>query len=325
MSRSGTMRASLIERAAASADYASAFAPKRRDPVEPSSTRAEMPEAPVDHATPEALQVAAFEAHRSIPDPAPAPALRAADPRPVPSGPVASVAHDMLGEAGFILPDMAPTALSEEFRVVKRQLLAPAMELGASPALRRILVTSARPDEGKTFCAINLALSLAREKGLDVLLVDADFAKPEILSLLGLPGGPGLTDILGDAGIGLDDCVIRTDIPNLSVLPAGLPSNETTELLASSRMKSLCEELTASSARVVVFDSSPVLAASSISVLAGLVGQGVLVVRADVTGEHDLREAIALTRGCERIRLLLNAVELQPIARRFSGYYGQAG
>ena len=323
MSRGGTMRASLIERAAASADYASAFAPKERGQVEPSSTRAEMFEAPVEHAAPEALQVPAFEAHRSMPDPAPA--LRAADPRPVPRGPVAPVAHDMLAEAGFILPDMAPTALSEEFRVVKRQLLAPAMEPGASPALRRVLVTSARPDEGKTFCAINLALSLAREKGLDVLLVDADFAKPEILSLLGLPGGPGLTDILGDEGVRLDDCVIRTDIPNLSVLPAGLPSNETTELLASSRMKSLCEEWTASNKRVVVLDSSPVLAASSISVLAGLVGQAVVVVRADITGEHDLREAIALTRGCERIRLLLNAVELQPIARRFSGYYGQAG
>lgn len=320
MSRGGTMRASLIERAAASADYASAFAQKGEHRGERTFPNAEMSEVPAACAEPEALQSAAPEplpyVAESWPDPQPL-------PRPHPRRPVAPVARDRLAEAGFVLPDMTPTALSEEFRVVKRQLLAPAMDAGVPPALRRILVTSARPDEGKTFCAINLALPLAREKGLDVLLVDADFAKPEILSLLGLPGGPGLTDILGDAGVGLDACIIRTDVPNLSVLPAGQATNETTELLASARMKSLCEELTTNRGRIVIFDSSPALAVSSASVLAGLVGQTVLVVRADMTSEHDLREALALTRSCERTRLLLNAVELQPLARRFSGYYGQ--
>jgi protein-tyrosine kinase len=243
---------------------------------------------------------------------------------PVP-GRIAHVDRAELAEAGFILPDAAPTALAEEFRIVKRQLLLSAVGgQGVTPVRngRAILVSSAEPDEGKTFCAVNLALSMAREKDIEVLLVDADFAKPEILSTLGIEGGPGLVDALCDPLVNIEACVIRTDLANLSVLPAGRALNETTELLASERTRILFEQLLSNPARIVIFDSSPALAASTASVLASLAGQAMMIVRADVTGENELREALGLLSGCEHVRLLLNGVQLAPHGRRFGAYYG---
>ena len=90
-------------------------------------------------------------------------------------------------------------------------------------------------------------------------------------------------------------------------------------------MRDICEKLTSNPSRIVIFDSSPALAASTGSVLAGLVGQVVVVVRADVTGESELRAALNLLSGCDHVRLLINAVQLQPRGRRFGAYYGYGG
>lgn len=245
-------------------------------------------------------------------------------PLPVP-GRVVQIDRTALDEMGFVHPDAPPTSLAEEFRIVKRQLLVGALGgQGASafPRGRAILVCSAEPDEGKTYCAVNLALSMSKEKDIEVLLVDADFAKPEILSTLGIEGGPGLMDALADPTIDVEACVIRTDLGNLSVLPAGRLMNEATELLASEHTKSVFERLLSSHSRIVIFDSSPALAASSASVLAQLVGQVMMVVRADVTSESELREALGLLSSCDQVRLLLNAVQLEPHGRRFGAYYG---
>jgi len=248
-------------------------------------------------------------------------------PRPIP-GRIAHVDLMDLTEAGFLTPDAAPSPLSEEFRIVKRQLLLSALGgQDAEPVRngRAILVSSAEPDEGKTFCAVNLALSMAREKDVEVLLVDADFAKPEILSTLGIEGGPGLVDALCDPTLDIESCVIRTHLANLSVLPTGRAFNETAELLASGHMRALFESLIAKPSRIVIFDSSPALAVSTASVLASLVGQVLMIVRADVTGENELREALGLLAGCEHVRLLLNAVQIAPHGRRFGAYYGYGG
>ena len=124
--------------------------------------------------------------------------------------------RDRLRAEGFIVPGDPVTALLEEFRLVKRQLVLAAAESRAGIGARngeRILVTSAHPSEGKTFCAVNLALAIAAEKDNEVLLVDADFAKPSVLSTLGLPGGPGLMDALADPTVAIEDCVIGTDVP----------------------------------------------------------------------------------------------------------------
>ncbi len=233
------------------------------------------------------------------------------------------VAMDDLRAGGFVLPDASPSAISEEFRIVKRQLLRSADEVTNG---RTILVSSAHPDDGKTFCAVNLALSLAAEKDVEVVLIDADVAKPEILSTLGLEAGPGLIDAITDESVNVEACLIRTDIPGLIVLPAGRHTNEATELLASDRTRQVLEQLRGRDARrIVLFDSPPALAASPASVLAMHCGQLLFVVRAERTGEADLREALGLLSACPRAQLLLNGVEFGGSHRRFGRYYGIDG
>jgi protein-tyrosine kinase len=188
------------------------------------------------------------------------------------AGPTVAVDRNRLRENGFIVPGSAPGSLAEEFRIVKRQLLLNASGAATGKPLERgrmILVCSAQPNDGKTFCAVNLALSLASERDTEVLLVDADVAKPEILSTLGIEGGPGLMDALEDPSIDVERLIIRTDIPKLSVLAAGRQANNDTEMLASARTKYVLDGLASNHpTRIIIFDSAPALAASPASVLA---------------------------------------------------------
>lgn len=238
-----------------------------------------------------------------------------------------TVDRDLLTERGMLVPGAAVTALAEEFRLVKRQLLANARTLAATDAekARMVLISSAKPNDGKTFCAVNLALSLAAERDLEILLVDADFAKPGVLGALGAThDGPGLLDALADPALDVESCIVATDVPHLTVLPAGAHSHSDTELVASDRARAILSRLaSANPRRIVIFDSAPVLAASPAAVLASHVGQTIVIVRADRTSEADLRSTVGLLDGCENIQLLLNAVAFQPGGKRFGDYYGQ--
>lgn len=239
------------------------------------------------------------------------------------TGPVQHVDREKLAEEGYLLPGGAVTTMSEEFRLLKRDLLS---QLHGNARGNRILVCSAHSGEGKSFCAINLALSLAAEQDREILLVDADFGKPGIPQALGLTAGPGLMDALGDPSIAIEDCVLRTDIPSLSILPAGQPSNRDTEYLSSARTDALLDRLTEGRPeRIVIFDSPPLLGASAVAVLAGHAAISLLVVRADSTTESALREAAALLKGGTQVQLLLNGVRFATGARRFGGYYPKEG
>ena len=233
----------------------------------------------------------------------------------------------MLAEAGMIVPGAPIGPLAEEFRLVKRQLLIASQRIAESSTpdkARTILVCSARPRDGKTFTAVNLALSIAAERDVEVLLVDADFAKPDVMARLGLDDGLGLLDALGDSSIDVETLVVRTDVPNLSLLSAGTKTSSDTELLASARTRMvLARLLSADPRRIVIFDSPPALAASPASVLALMVGQVMLVVRADRTPENELRAAVSLLDGCDHIQLVLNAVSFVPGGARFGSYYDQ--
>lgn len=259
----------------------------------------------------------------AAPDPAPEhPPLPVA---PLIAGPVAAIDRDRLAERGFLLPGAPVSMLAEEFRLIKRQLLLTAGTIVGAGGKRSqmILVCSAKPAEGKTFCSINLALSLAAERDVEILLIDADFAKPDVVATLGLEEGPGLLDVLADPTLEVEHCVVRTDIPQLSLLPAGARSNDDTELLTSKRTEQILDQLVAADPRrIVIFDSPPALAASPASVLAASVGQVMMVVRADSTSDSDLREAVRLLDGCEHIQLVLNAVTFTPGGARFGSYYG---
>lgn len=273
------------------------------------------------------------EASRPAETPAiPAPAPAVLSPVPAPRSPmrgtksVAKVDRERLLSLNFIDPYGSVTGLSEEFRIVKRQLLLAARGgkgVDAIPHGERILICSANPNEGKTFCAVNLALSMASEKDNRVLLVDADFAKPSVLARLGIEGGRGLMDALADSSIDVEDLVIETDIEGLSILPAGAQTNQDTEYLAASRTAAVLDQLTSHDpSRIIIFDSPPALAASPASVLALHVGQAVMVVHADVTTDSALRDALSLLSGCEHIQLLLNRAKFSPTGRKFGNYYG---
>lgn len=310
---------SLIERAAGTFDlraFQAPVAPKLPKPREqvPATAEAAEPAEPMQRVAASARQSLAPPAFDGIPA------------RQSFRGTFHPVDRKHLREQCLIEPEGPVTGLLEEFRIVKRQLLMTAAESRAGRGAEhgeRILVCSSHPGEGKTFCAVNLALSMAAEKDTEVLLVDADFAKPSVLSALGLPGGPGLMDALADPAIAVEDCIIGTDIAGLFVLPAGNSTGHDTELLASAYTVEVLDRLTAQSPnRIVIFDSPPVLAASPASELAHHVGQALMVVRADQTGEAALRDAVSILAGCEDIKLLLNCTRFSPTGRRFGSYYG---
>jgi exopolysaccharide/PEP-CTERM locus tyrosine autokinase len=233
----------------------------------------------------------------------------------------------LLAENGMIVPGAPVGPLAEEFRLVKRQLLVTRQRLaagGEAEKARTVLVCSARPGDGKTFCAINLALSMAAERDTEVLLIDADVAKPDVCRRLGLTPGPGLLDALYDGAVDPESLVVRTDVPGLSVLSSGAKTAMDTELLASAHTRTvLTRLLQADPRRLIIFDSPPALAASPAAVLAMLVGQVMLVVRADRTPESEIRAAVGLLDGCDHVGLVLNAVTFVPDRHRFGSYYGQ--
>lgn len=298
---------SLIERASGTFDFRTMTRPVVPD----------LPPAPTPKVVAAPAPFVAPKPVAAAPEPAPEPEVRHFN------GPRHAIDRAHLREQCLIEPESSVTGLLEEFRIVKRQLLRTAAETRGDLHGERILVASAHPGEGKTFCAVNLALSMAAEKDTEVLLVDADFAKPSVLSTLGLPGGPGLMDALADPGIAVEDCVLGTDIAGLYVLPAGNATGSDTEYLASARTEVVLERLTRHAPnRIVIFDSPPVLAASPASVLAHHVGQTVVVVRADLTGEAALRDAVSLLGACEDIKLLLNGTRFSTTGRRFGTYYG---
>ncbi len=233
--------------------------------------------------------------------------------------------EDRLNEKNILTLNNDNVLVAEEFRLIKRSLLINAFT-GGENAIENgniIMVTSSQPNEGKTYCALSLALSMAKEKDLNVLLVDADVAKPDVMNTVGVKGGKGLIDVIGDDSIDLADCILKTDIRNLSILPAGKKHSFTTELLASEKMGKLIDELAQRyHDRVIVIDSPPVLASSASSVLAMHVGQILFVVEADRTSEEEVKEALQLIKNCDHINLILNKAQIHTGNKRFGSYYG---
>lgn len=253
----------------------------------------------------------------------PAPSLTApAAPKVTFAGPKVQIDREILRANGMIVPNSPAGTLREEFRIVKREILATANEEGTALS-RRILLSSPHPNDGKTFCTVNLALAMASEQGIEVVLVDADFAKPSVLSTLGLKKHPGLMDCLINAEINPEDLVLETDIEGLFVLPAGDRTVSDPEYLSSARAAEVLERLTRGAAnRYLIFDTPPALAASPAAELAKQVGQAILVAKADKTGRNSLEDAYQLLSGCKDVKLLLNAVQYSPSGRNFGSYYG---
>lgn len=226
-----------------------------------------------------------------------------------------------LAAAGYLTPEAPRARIADEFRVVKRPLLEQIGRTSGQIGWNLLMVSSALPGEGKTFVSINLAMSLAMELDKTVLLVDADVARPAVLSRLGLPQSSGLMDLLTDPAVGVADVMLRTNVPKLSILPAGRPHARATELLASESMQRLLAELsTRYSDRILVFDAPPLLPSTESRVLASQVGQVVLVVEANHTSQRTLEQALATVEQCPTVWPLLNKVSRSEVGS-YHGYY----
>jgi len=226
-----------------------------------------------------------------------------------------------LAQQGMLTHEGGRSSVAEDFRIIKRPLLRQARASGAE-AIRHgnlIVVTSAMPGEGKTYCAVNLAMSIAMEMDITVLLVDADVARPSVLKVLGLPPEPGLMDVLLDPQLAMGDVILKTNVANLRILPAGRSNKHATELLASRAMSRLLAEIASRySDRVVVFDSPPLLITSEAHALVGQMGQVVMVVEAETTTQHAVKEALRQIEACEHIHLIYNKTKSFP----GNDYYG---
>lgn len=232
---------------------------------------------------------------------------------------------DRLERAGYLVSNAARSELAEEFRVIKRPLLKNIEGQGAAPVHRAniVLVTSALPGEGKTFCALNLALSIAMEVDKTVLLVDADVVRPSLAERLGLPPQRGLLDVLEDAALDLADVLLKTNIPKLTVLQAGTPSARSTELLASDAMENLLDQMaTKYHDRIIVFDAPPILVTTESRVLAARAGQVVMVVAAEETSRSAVTEAFAAVEACPVVMSVLNKCRVQGSGYGYGYRYG---
>lgn len=230
-----------------------------------------------------------------------------------------------MSEAGLVTAAGGRTALVEDFRIIKRPLIKRAFaprKPGGNPG-NLIMITSSLPGEGKTFCSINLAMSIAMELDHTVLLVDADVARPSVLRTLGLPSQRGLMDILLDEHLDMSEVMLRTNVNTLSILPAGTSNPRATELLASQAMTTLLHEIANRYPdRIVIFDSPPLLLTSESRVLASHMGQIVVVVESEKTTQHAVKEAMRQLDGCSNVNLIYNKSRELGSNNKYDYHYG---
>jgi protein-tyrosine kinase len=213
-----------------------------------------------------------------------------------------------LERAGMMDWSRTRTRISEEFRLVQRQIIRSAFGLGAEPGFSNLLlVTSARPGEGKSFMASNLAGSIARQGDHHVLLVDADSKRDSICYSLGLAHARGLLDLAADAKLDPSLLIVRTPIERLSILPVGRERDRSAELFSSKEMTRLIQNLGRRFAdRLLILDAPPCLSASDPATLAQVVGQILFVVEANRTQRDVIEASLDLIQSCPTISLVLN-------------------
>jgi protein-tyrosine kinase len=248
-----------------------------------------------------------------------APAPQKAD-EPVSYGPRLTVDLDALRIGGYLPEKDKDRQFADHFRSIKRPLIEKALSGTTSAGDPRvILVASALPGDGKTFTSVNLALSIAKERDISVLLVDMDVAKQHITEIFGLRDRPGVLDALVNDQLDVEPLVVQTNIRGLSILPAGRRTDGTAELLSSNRMRKILESLCArNSRRILLLDSPPLLVTNEGKTLVKSAGQVVLVVRAGQTPRPAVQAAIALFDPRQGGGLILNQVA----GAAPEGYYG---
>ena len=228
---------------------------------------------------------------------------------------------------GYLAEEGKEKQFADHFRRIKRPLIEKAMSNDAAGEPRVIMITSALPGEGKTFTSINLALSMALERDVSVLLADCDVAKRHVGEILGLKDHVGLLDALVDESLDVESLVVETNLPGFSILPAGGRVETTAELLSSKRMRQLMAGLCLHNPRrVVLLDSPPLLITNEGRALLKVAGQVVLVMRAGHTPRHAVQDAVALLGAQQAGGIVLNHAGGRGTEYYYGyGSYGVAG
>jgi protein-tyrosine kinase len=245
-------------------------------------------------------------------------ALRMPTPR-VAENPQLIFSEEMKARLGLAAPPDQEYQRAAEYRQIKRGVIA---DIRDDRVGRLVLVTSALAGEGKSFTAANLARSLALEPDYSVLLLDADVIKPHLTRAMQLTDKQGLMNALVDPALDIESLVLTTDIEGLSVLPAGSASDHATEYFASERMRAILDTLLQVPNRIVVIDSLPLLLTTESRALALLAGLVLLVVRAESTPQHAVKQAVSLLGEEANMKFILNAVVRTRVTQYFGYDYG---
>ena len=228
-----------------------------------------------------------------------------------------------LEKRGFLIDNGTRKSIKDEFRQIKRKLIANAFG-PASKTLKHsnlVMVSSSKPNEGKTFISINLALSIALEQDKTVLLIDADVLRPSINRELGFGPVPGLVEYLLGQKNDISEILYSTNIDKLKIIPAGEPHHLSNELLASDRMEALAKELAERYPdRIVIFDCPPLIGVSETLVLANLMGQALVVIEESKTQLADIKTATENLNEDLALGLVLNKAIRSH--KDMYGYYG---
>ena len=215
-----------------------------------------------------------------------------------------------------LLSNGAPPNFAEAFRAIRTNILFSAAEDGC----RSIVVTSTGPSEGKTMVASNLAVAMA-QAGQRVLLIDADMRRPRGHEVFGVGVEPGLSNLLVGASKA-SEVVLRTQVPNLWIMPAGKTPPNPAELLGSKRFAELLTSLK-DHFDLVFIDTPPVMAVTD-AAIAGHRASGVLfVIASDQTSRHAAQQALdQLEHARARfVGAVLNRVDLEGNAYYYARYY----
>lgn len=223
---------------------------------------------------------------------------------------------------GFV-SNIGRHTINEEYRAIKRKVLSNAFGPLAKTLNNAniVMVTSPNPNEGKTFTAINLALSIALEQDKTVLLVDADVLRPSVMKTIGQPFENGLMEYLLGEVDDLSEVIHNTTLDTLRIIPAGKSHHLSTELLASEKMlESVSEFAHRYPDRVVIIDSPPLLGINETAILANLAGQAVVVVQEGKTSLNRLSQAVEHLNPDMAKGFVINKAKRS--GNEGSGYYG---
>lgn len=251
-------------------------------------------------------------------------------PSPPPAPAREPISEETLIQAGLIGATEQRSRLLEEVAVVQHQILRTMQDASSGPNrnARLVLITSALPGEGKSFCALNIAAGIAAASNRPAIVVDVDGKSGSLTEVLGCEADPGLRTLVGEATRSPAALLRPTARPGLSFLPYGAPAPGAPAVPSGAAIATAMLRLAAATpGQVLLLDSPPCLSTSEASLLAPVAGQVVLVVQAERAQRGEVEAALDMLESCPALQLLLNRMQIatsETFASQDYGAYGTA-